>query len=53
MLVRECKVSGLSQNGTEGLSKGGLIGRGESSKFFEHKSWINGGKDWFEDGGFE
>lgn len=47
------KVSGLPQNAAEGLSKGGLIGRRESSKLFEHKSWINGGEDWFEDGGFE
>jgi hypothetical protein len=47
------KVSGLSQNGAESLSEGGLIGRRESSKFFEYKSWINGGEGWFEDGGFE
>lgn len=47
------KVSGLSQNGAEGLSKGSLISRRESSKFFKHKRWINGGEDWFEDGGLE
>lgn len=29
-------ASGLSENGTEGLSQRGLLGRGQSAKFFEH-----------------
>ncbi len=45
--------SGLSKNGGEGLSEGGLIDRRKPSKLFEHKRWINGGEDRFEDGGFE
>ena len=43
----------LSQNSSEGLSKGGLISRRESSKFFEDESGINGGEDRFDNGWLE
>lgn len=41
---------GLPENGREGLSKGGLIGLRETSKFFENERWINGCDDRFNDG---
>ena len=41
-------MRGLSENSGEGLPKGGLIGRSQSSKLFEHEGRVDGGEDWFE-----
>ena len=44
---------GLPEQGTEHLPKRGLIGRGQSSYFLEHKGRVDDGEDRFEDGRLE
>ena len=46
-------VRGLSENGGEGLPKGGLIARCQLSKPFEHEGGVDGGENRFEDGRLE
>ena len=46
-------VRGLSENGGENLSKGGLIACGQPSQLLEHKRRVDGGEDRFEDGRLE
>ena len=46
-------VRGLFENSGEGLPKGGLIGRSQLSKLFEHEGRVDGSEDWFEHRGLE
>ena len=48
-----CASERLSENGADGLSQCGLIGRGQSAQFLEHKGRIDGGENRFEHGGLQ
>ena len=46
-------VRGLSENGGEGLPKGGVTALRQVSEPFEHEGGVDGGEDRFEDGRLE